>query len=109
MPPLPTYGHPIYKNQNLSYIGQIRATKTPPSTPVPTEYKMQSVHSLLARLTETPRVRVTIRTDRDFVFLSGVEDEAAGDYIRGTLALCLVDDQPVQDVQLEMIGEIAIA
>ncbi|RMJ17801.1 hypothetical protein CDV36_002545 [Fusarium kuroshium] len=109
MPPLPTYGHPIYKNQNLSYIGQIRATKTPPSTPVPTEYKMQSVHSLLARLIGTPRVRVTIRPDRDFVFLSGVEDEAAGDYIRGTLALCLLDDQPVQDVQLEMIGEIAIA
>ena len=36
-------------------------------------------------------------------------EEVPGDYIRGTLALCLLDNQPVQDVQLEMIRETAVA
>jgi hypothetical protein len=36
-------------------------------------------------------------------------EEVPGDYIRGIRALCLLDNQPVQDVQLEMIGETAVA
>ncbi|KAM0270025.1 hypothetical protein ACHAQH_009585 [Verticillium albo-atrum] len=47
---------------------------------------------------------IKISPQSDFVFLSGSEDEAAGQYIRGKVKLCLPSAQRARGVQLQMVG-----
>ncbi|KAF4975103.1 hypothetical protein FZEAL_8051 [Fusarium zealandicum] len=60
--------------------------------------------SFLAKLTGTPRARVTIKPDCDYLFLSGQGEEAHGQYIRGKVLLALSGDEAVQGVQLKLTG-----
>ncbi|KAF5005113.1 hypothetical protein FDECE_8433 [Fusarium decemcellulare] len=66
------------------------------------------MRSFLAKLTGANHARVTIRPDRDFVFLSGSGPEARGGYVQGIAELSVPGDQHVDGIQLEMTGTIAI-
>ncbi|KAM0328554.1 hypothetical protein ACHAQA_004961 [Verticillium albo-atrum] len=47
---------------------------------------------------------IKISPQSDFVILSGAENEAAGQYIRGKVTLCLPSAQRAKGVQLQMVG-----
>ncbi|KAH7169874.1 hypothetical protein EDB81DRAFT_636186 [Dactylonectria macrodidyma] len=66
------------------------------------------MRSFLAKLTGASHPRVTIRPDKDVVFLSGFGQEARGDFIIGTVTLAVPDAHDVQGIQLEMIRSLAI-
>ncbi|KAH8889055.1 hypothetical protein GQ53DRAFT_843138 [Thozetella sp. PMI_491] len=66
------------------------------------------MRSFLSRLTGTPRARILIKPDHEYVFLSGYGEDAQGEYLRGKVCLVLPKGEHVEGVQLRFTGRLAL-